>query len=196
MLEFLTKGGPIMWPLLLISVISLSVAIERLIFAIRFKLQRDVFQEQRFLTLISTKKIQDAFQLIQSSQDPLLKAIFESDTSSKNSFQISFQREAKNLINYAKRGLPILDTAITLAPLLGLLGTVLGLINAFSSIGADQITAPIAITGGISEALLATAYGLGVAIVSLIPFNLISDIELKLTEQLEQLGSAIELNLP
>jgi len=125
----------------------------------------------------------------------LLKTVFDSDISSKTSFQVSFQHEATSLLNSIKRGLGIIDTAITLAPLLGLLGTVIGLINAFSSIGADQITAPVAITGGISEALLATAYGLAIAIVCLIPFNMLVELESKTKEELEELGTAVESNL-
>lgn len=195
MLDFILKGGPIMWPLIALSVISLSVILERLYFLLSFRSQRDPFQTSRFFKLVCDGKLKDAFQISQSSRDPLLKTLFESDPSSRTAFQISFQHQAMGLLSQIKRGIPVLDTAITLAPLLGLLGTVLGLINAFSSIGANEITAPIAITGGISEALLATAYGLGVAIVCLIPFNLLTELELKIKEQLEEIGTAVESNL-
>lgn len=195
MYELITKGGPIIWPLLALSIISLSVILERFFFYLKFKFQKNSFQHERFIKLISANQLKDAFQLIQSSKDPLLKSVFESDLTNKTSFQISFHHHATLLLNSIKRGQGIIDTAITLAPLLGLLGTVIGLINAFSSIGADQITAPIAITGGISEALLATAYGLAIAIVCLIPFNILVNLESRTKEELEELGTAIESHL-
>ena len=192
MLEIIEKGGPIMWPLLILSIISMAVIIDRIIFYIKFVIQSDNFQTSRFILQITENKTNEAFQIIQSTKDPVLRAAFESDINSKNSFQISFQHNAANLLASIRRGLGVLDTAITLAPLLGLLGTVIGLINAFSSLGINQISAPVAITGGISEALLATAYGLAIAIICLIPFNLISELENKIREKLEEVGTAIE----
>jgi biopolymer transport protein ExbB len=74
---------------------------------------------------------------------------------------------------------------VTLAPLEGLFGTVTGMIHAFGLLGASELGAPTAITGGIAEALIATAFGLLIAMVSLLPFNF-------LTTQLEQARVELE----
>src|SRR5208283_1148052 len=70
-----------------------------------------------------------------------------------------------------KRGLVALDTIITLSPLLGLLGTIIGMINAFNVMAATGLGQPHAVTGGVAEALVCTAAGISVAIVTLIPYN-------------------------
>jgi biopolymer transport protein ExbB len=93
------------------------------------------------------------------------------------------------------RGLSTLDTIITLAPLLGLLGTVTGMIHAFGLLGNTELGAPAAITGGIAEALIATAFGLGIAIVALIPFNYLNSRLEEARVQLEEAASQLELQL-
>ena len=79
----------------------------------------------------------------------------------------------ENELKRFRRGIPLLDIVITPAPLLGLLGTVTGMMGSFSLIGGELGT-PGAITGGIAEALIATAFGLGIAITALIPFNVLN----------------------
>jgi biopolymer transport protein ExbB len=86
-----------------------------------------------------------------------------------------------------------LDTIITLAPLLGLLGTVTGMINSFGMLGGAELGAPTAITGGIAEALIATAFGLLVAITALLPFNYLTALEEKARLALQDAASEVEL---
>ncbi|MGI9109444.1 MAG: MotA/TolQ/ExbB proton channel family protein, partial [Opitutales bacterium] len=83
--------------------------------------------------------------------------------------QVAASRELRE----AGRFIPTLDTLVTLAPLLGLLGTVTGIMASFNSIGNDEL-AVTKVTGGIGEALLATAAGLGIAITTLIPLNILN----------------------
>ena len=80
-----------------------------------------------------------------------------------------------------QRGLPVLDTIITVAPLLGLLGTVTGMIKAFAILDKPGVERPTAITGGVAEALIATAMGLGIAIVTLVGYNALTERVRRLT---------------
>ena len=96
-------------------------------------------------------------------------ALEHSEKSLANALLYAQAQELKRF----RRGIPILDTVITLAPLLGLLGTVTGMMGSFSLIGGE-LSAPGAITGGIAEALIATAFGLGIAITALLPFNFLN----------------------
>jgi len=92
----------------------------------------------------------------------------------------------------AGRFLTVMDTLVTLAPLLGLLGTVTGLMRAFLSVGSAELSVT-AVTGGIGEALIATACGLGIAIFSLIPFNFFTAKVGRLQFELETAASNVEV---
>jgi biopolymer transport protein ExbB len=93
------------------------------------------------------------------------------------------------------QGLPVLDTVITLAPLLGLLGTVTGMIHAFGLLGNRELEAPTVITGGIAQALIATACGLAIAIIALIPFNYLNAQLEEFRHEIEDITTHLELLL-
>lgn len=94
-----------------------------------------------------------------------------------------------------KRGLPVLDTIITLSPLLGLLGTIIGMINSFQVMNVAGMGQPHAITGGVAKALIATAAGITVAVVSLIPYNYFLACVEKEAEVIEYYATRLEVAL-
>jgi biopolymer transport protein ExbB len=102
---------------------------------------------------------------------------------------------ARHEIARLKRFLPVLDTIVTLSPLLGLLGTVTGMIAAFGVMGQSGMNSPHAITGGVAEALIATAVGLGIAIAALVPLNFFNSRVDTMLETIERYGSRLELVL-
>lgn len=189
------KGGPIMWPLLLASLVAAAVVLERLIFLLNEQRKRSHKTIGNFFVAVGKGDLVGAIALAQRSKDAVVLtlgyALEHRDQSLGHALTYA---ETRTLKRY-RRGLAILDTVITLAPLLGLLGTVTGMMASFSVIGGD-LSSPGAITGGISEALIATAAGLVIAILSLLPFNYLnSKIESVETEMLaagEQLKLLVE----
>lgn len=183
------KGGPIMWPLLFAALLALFTVIERVIFLVNEQIKSDPKGLQKFFDFISRGDIDGAIRISKDTKYHVVRtlgyAIDHIETSLNNAILFAQGQELKRF----RRGIPILDTIITLAPLLGLLGTVTGMMGSFSLIGGE-LSAPAAVTGGIAEALIATAFGLAIAIVSLIPFNYLNskveearlDIELAATQ--------------
>ena len=165
------KGGPIMWPLLLASVVSLGVVVERVLFIFREKKSRNPKMIEKILALSKRGETQEAIETGRNSGDFVARTLVYGLRHCGEPFSNALLSAASEELKRFTRGLPILDTIITLAPLLGLLGTVTGMIHSFGLLGGSELDAPTVITGGIAEALIATAFGLGIAIVSLIPFN-------------------------
>ena len=168
------KGGPIMWPMLAASIVALAVVLERLIFLFNEQRRRDPKCVSRFFGHVARGEIDEAITVASPSRDAIAStmafALENRDASLSHALAFA---EARTIRRY-RRGIAVLDTVITLAPLLGLLGTVTGMMGSFAVIGGD-LSSPGAITGGIAEALIATAFGLIIAIICLIPFNYLNN---------------------
>jgi biopolymer transport protein ExbB len=195
MLEIFHKGGLIMWPLLLASVVSLGVAVERLIFIMRERSSRDADLVQKILVLTKNGDVEAAIEAGRGSRDFVARTLVQSLMHRSEPLSNALIAGAKEELKRFGLGLPVLDTIITLAPLLGLLGTVTGMIGAFGLLGGKELDAPSAITGGIAEALIATAFGLSIAIVSLIPFNYLNTRLEEARHEIEDACNKLELFL-
>jgi len=193
MLELFHRGGPIMWPLLVTSVLALATVIERIIFQLREKSRRDPEVVERMLTEVEHGRITAAIAAGKDSHDYIARVLVYALGHREKSLTNAFLRAAGQELRRFNRGLPVLDTIITLAPLLGLLGTVTGLIRAFGLLGAQELGSPVAITGGIAEALIATAFGLAIAITALIPFNYLNARLEQARNEIQDAGSQLEL---
>jgi biopolymer transport protein ExbB len=195
MLEIFHKGGLIMWPLLLASVVSLGVAVERLIFIMRERSSRDADLVQKILVLTKNGDVEAAIEAGRGSRDFVARTLVQGLMHRGEPLSNALIAGAKEELKRFGLGLPVLDTIITLAPLLGLLGTVTGMIGAFGLLGGKELDAPSAITGGIAEALIATAFGLSIAIVSLIPFNYLNTRLEEARHEIEDACNKLELFL-
>jgi biopolymer transport protein ExbB len=188
----LMQGGPVMIPLLVASVLSVTVVLERLHFWWRL---RQPAVEETILTLAAEGKLEDARRVASRSRHPVARVLAAGLASKRLSPATAMQAAAQAELRMARRALPILDTIITLAPLLGLLGTITGMISAFGIVSETGLGQPHAITGGIAEALIATATGLFIAIVTLIPYNYFRAKVEQLADLLEEQATRLELCL-
>ncbi len=195
MIILFLKGGPLMWPLLGASLVALTVVFERLLFLVREKRFRDEEVVESILKDVEKGKVSEAIQTGISSQDFVAKTLVCGLTHRHDSFSNALLLAANKELKRFSQGLAVLDTIITLAPLLGLLGTVTGMIHAFGLLGGQGLEAQSIITGGISEALIATAFGLFVAIVALIPFNYLNKRLEDARHEIEDAATYLELLL-
>lgn len=184
-----------MWPLLACSVVALAVVFERLFFWIRVSARKNQSLINRIFTLTEDGDFDTAISEGESSKC-LVCGILANGLSHRNYGLVqSLEAAAMHEIEKMKHRLSVLDTIITLAPLLGILGTVSGIIVSFDLLGAAGIEDPKAVTGGIAQALITTATGLAIAIVALIPFNALTRKVEKVTRYLEQLVTCYEVTV-
>jgi len=188
------KGGPIMWPILIVSIIGLTVVIERIFWWTGRWFRRDPKRIEKVFTAIEHGDTAEASRLSRGSRDPVLRMMWNGLNHQHASLQGALQVAAGIEIKRAGRFLVVMDTLVTLAPLLGLLGTITGLIRSFSFLGNEELAVQ-AVTGGIAEALIATACGLGIAIFALIPFNFFTSRVSNLEFELQTAATNLEVML-
>jgi biopolymer transport protein ExbB len=188
----IVKGGIVMIPLLACSLISLALTIERLIFWARVKSQQAA---QNMLALVEAGEFDRALKIGRDSQHPIARVLAAGLAHRNPAPAKAMEAAAQAQIPMLKSRLGTLDTIITLAPLLGLLGTVVGMIGSFDIMSEAGMGQPHAVTGGVAEALIATATGLLIAILTLIPYNYFSARVEKELDAMEHFSSSLELLL-
>ena len=184
-----------MWPLLLASLVALTVVFERMIFIYRERRSRKPDVIENILTNVEQGNIQKSIQQGEDCPDFVARTLVYGLKHREKGFSNALLQAANQELRRFSQGLTILDTTITLAPLLGLLGTVTGMIHAFGLLGGKELEVPTVITGGIAEALIATAFGLAIAIISLIPFNYLNGRLEDARHEIEDASTHLELLL-
>jgi biopolymer transport protein ExbB len=188
-------GGPIMWPLLFAAIVAAVVSLERTLFIVSEKRRQNPEQVEKIFTLVESGNQPAAIQVANASTDFVARVLGFALANANLSISQAISKASALELKRFSRGLPILDTIITAAPLLGLLGTVTGMMNTFSMMGGDELGAPAAITGGIAEGLIATAFGLLVAITCLFPNNYLNARIESAQHEMEDAGRRLELML-
>jgi biopolymer transport protein ExbB len=193
-MELFKHGGPIMWPILLVSFLLITVAVERVIFIIRENSRRDAEAVEKMMEKVESGDVDGAVDLGKKSNDYVARILVYALTHKEHSLGNAFTRAANQELQRFSQGLPTLDTCITAAPLLGLLGTVTGMMNTFGALsGGDIASAAGQITGGVAEALIATACGLAIAITGLLPYNYLNARLEEARHEVEDASNSLEI---
>ncbi len=185
-------GGPIMHPILVVAIVAIAVVTERAFWWIRESFKRDSSTLEKVLAAMENGDFRAAIDLARDSADPVIRMIYRGLSHVHGSLSGALQVAAGAELKRAGRFLMLIDTCITVAPLLGLLGTVTGIMGAFSAVGGNELAVE-AVSGGIGEALIATAAGLGIAIFCLLPFNYFNERLAKLQFELETAATNVEV---
>jgi biopolymer transport protein ExbB len=189
----LRAGGVMIYPLVALAVVAVVVALEKgFVFASRTRLPASL------LAVAETHDFDwDDLEREVSSMGPrnyvgrFFRIIIENRKRPVWWVESRAAEEASLIERLLGRWLWILETTVTAAPLLGLLGTIIGMIRAFKLFGAEGLVDPRGVTGGVAEALIATAVGLLIALVALFAYNYFSHRQALVMDELEQLGTRL-----
>jgi biopolymer transport protein ExbB len=194
LVKYFQAGGPVMWPILITAIVAVAVVGERTFWWWRESHRRDPATLEQLFASLEHGDFREASKVSRDSADPVIRMIWHGMNHFHSSLQGALQVAAGVELQKAGRFLTVMDTLVTLAPLLGLLGTVSGIFKTFLQIGGESVEgATKAITGGIGEALIATMCGLAIAIISLIPFNYFSRKLAQLQFELESAATNVEV---
>src|SRR3569833_2366364 len=173
MWEIVRAGGPLMWPIILCSIIAAAIVHGRQ-WTLQDKRVLPPELPQQVWKLIETKQVNDKVITALEQNSPLGKVLAAGLANRHRPREILMERledTGRHVVYELERFLNTLGTIAGIAPLLGLLGTVTGIIRSFNAIQAGGMGDPRALSGGIAEALIATVAGLCVAIPSLIAYR-------------------------
>jgi biopolymer transport protein ExbB len=193
-MELFIKGEWIMWPMALVSFLMMTVVIERLLFIVRENANREPEVVEKMLEAVERRDVDAALAIGAKSKDFIAKILVYSLSNRDYSLSNAFIRASGQELSRFQQGVATLDTCITAAPLLGLLGTVTGMMRTFGALGGGDVGAAAGqITGGVAEALIATASGLAVAVVGLFPFNYLNARAEQAKQEVADVSHALEI---
>ncbi|MEE8563971.1 MAG: MotA/TolQ/ExbB proton channel family protein [Atribacterota bacterium] len=187
MLEIFEKGGFLMYPIFICSLIAVTIFFERMFYlkSVKTKSNRFVL---RVKNLVKKGSIELAISACRKSPTPISKIMLSGLIKfgqGRDEMKEAIEDSANQEIPVLERNLSTLSTIGNITPLLGLLGTVFGMVKAFNVIAVMGVGKPEALAGGISEALLTTAFGLSIAIPTIVVYNYLSHRVDKLIREME-----------
>lgn len=172
-IEFILRGGYMMYPLLISALIALTVIFERLyvlnrIYKTPAPVVSSLFNQIRAQEM---SKAEASCKNLKTPVGSVMMAGIEHFDNPIEEMELSMKNQAEAWVPLLERRIEIIDTVITAAPLMGLLGTITGMMGSFQVLSEKGVNEPNAITGGVAEALIATATGLVIALICLVAYN-------------------------
>ena len=196
-LEAMRFGGTMVYPLMMLAVLALVVILDK-----AFVYYRYVRLPGPMLELVETYDFSWSDlkqQLTELDQRNYFQRFFRvvMDNRGKPVWWVESRAgdEAQLIEKSLSRGLWVLETIVTAAPLLGLLGTITGMMHAFNLIGNNGLVDPTGVTGGVAQALIATALGLFIAVIALFAHNFFSRRQAQMLDEMERLGTRLVGNI-
>lgn len=197
-MEWFYSGGPVMYLLLACSVVAGTIIVERVLFWVREKNRVDMEEIDRFFELVHDGELGEARTLAERTDNPLfqsmLRALGHGQDPKMHAVHEALELEIEKALDRTRTFLPGLETIATLSPLLGIFGTVLGIIESFNVLGASTVPDPRAVGAGLAEALITTAAGLAVAMPSLIFHNLFASMSEQHVTRLDKFHREFEIH--
>ncbi|AOU96980.1 flagellar motor protein MotA [Acidihalobacter yilgarnensis] len=186
-------GGPLIYPLLFLAVLMVAILLDKAYVYWRFT--RPSSTLMRLIDNLGTGWADIERQVSVSNPHHhfvrFVRVILQNRDQPTWWAESRASDEAQSIEQSLARGLWMLETIVTAAPLLGLLGTIYGMIHAFSLFGSHGLVDPKGVTSGVAEALIATAVGLVVAVVALFGYNYFSRLQTRTLDEMERIGTRL-----
>lgn len=191
--QLLSVGGPLIWPLLALAVVMVAILLDKSYIYWRYTRPPAALRN----LLADSQVAWGELERYAATSDPahhyvrFLRVILKNRRHPAWWTESRAGDESLAIERVLGRGLWVLETIVTAAPLLGLLGTIYGMMHAFDLFGAHGLVAPKGVTSGVAAALIATAVGLTVALVALFGFNYFSRLQARTLDELERIGTRL-----
>lgn len=189
----LTFGGPLIYPLMVLAVLMVAILLDKTYVYWRYTRPSPALRH----LLADNEATWDDLERHIASANPnhnyvrFMRVILKNRHSPSWWTESRAGDEALLIENVLDRGLWILESIVTAAPLLGLLGTIYGMMHAFDLFGTNGLVVPKGVTTGVATALIATAAGLVIALIALFGFNFFSRLHTRTMDQLERVGTRL-----
>ena len=192
-LEFIKNGGVMMYPLILASIVLIALGIERFLALRKASVDNDALLDgikQAYTpgsadTAAATKICQD----FGGPVGRMFARGLKNAQRTPDAIEMAMEQEAANELPQLEANLPMLKTIVNIAPLLGLLGTIAGMITSFQAASKSGLSNPAQVLGGISEALISTATGITLAVIGFLFYNYFANQSKKIIEDMEFYGA-------